>query len=143
MKNEKLKSVLNIKILICILSLFSLTSFKNFNKEVSKSEKNKIEQNINIANRYVGAWKLVGMIPAIPKNDRTMDGIICKLEKYENTNETFVFHLFGGRDLILSVVNNNKLKGENANMIVVYKAKESRLHLSIPGGSTWIFKKLK
>lgn len=139
-------------LIVCMLTLVGCNFFNN-KKTISNPQYNSPEQNlsktikkdksIDLDQRYIGAWKLVGMIPEISKNDASMEGIICEIEKYPNTKESYLFHLFTGHQLILSVENSNYLKGQNADMNVRYKEDLSELHLSIPKGSTWIFRKLK
>ena len=129
-----------------ILSGFIFLYFRvNFNQvhsinEVYQESYTKNKQ-IDIQERFVGAWKFVESIPE--GTDHSMDGIICQLDKYRNTKSTFVFHLFIGNDLILSVKNDKTLIGENANLNVKFDDKKNRLLLILSNKKTLIFKKLK
>jgi hypothetical protein len=81
------------------------------------------------------------MVPAA--TDNSMKGIVCNLEKFSNTQKTYVFHLFSGHDLILSKKDENTLVGENANMSVKLNPNTGLLTLATSDGASWTFKKLK
>jgi len=150
-----MKTVTRFLIIIFLLTNF-LACENNEDKEKISELENKIAQletelkeknelleeknNISILeNKFIGSWEI---IPDPNRNDNSMVGIVCELEKYSNTEETFVFHLFTGHELILSVQDENTLVGRNANMIVEYDNASDELVLSIPNSSNWRFKKL-
>lgn len=94
--------------------------------------------------QFLGSWKIIDVQDnSSQPYDHSMDNIICKLERYQDTQETFVFYLFTGNDLILSPKDENTLIGENANMLVSFDKETEHLTLSIPGKSSWIFRRLK
>ncbi len=141
--NEEMNG--NIISLIMVVIVFSscntTTEKKNGNVEESNTTEKK---EVNVDERFVGAWKLIAMLPDKNPNDHSLDGIICHLEKYQNTNKTFVFHLFTGNDLVLSIQDESNLVGENANMKVKFDDTTNKLILTIPGSNTtFVFKKLE
>ena len=94
--------------------------------------------------KLVGSWKIIDVNSDGGKAyDHSMDDIVCELEKYKNTNETYVFHLFTGNELLLTQDAPNHMKGENANMDVTYNDTLDQIVLSIPTKSSWTFKRLK
>ena len=97
---------------------------------------------IDNGDKFVGSWKFYSS-SLKKKNDHSMDGIICELERYKNTKETFVFHLFTGNDLVLSVQDKNTLKGENASMSVTYEESTGHIILKIASNNSMAFSKLK
>jgi hypothetical protein len=124
----------------------ALKTEKDKKEEAKKAKAEEIEkarttESLSFDGRFVGQWKFHSMNP--PAHDGTMDGIICNLEKYSNTQKTYVFHLFTGNDLILSKKDANTLIGENANMSVKLNPNTGLLTLAIPGSSSWTFKKLR
>lgn len=112
-------------------------SYENTPKELVENDSKNLDE------RYVGGWKLVDADIANKGNDSSMDGIICEMEKYLNSDESYIFHLFTGHKLILTKETDNHLVGQNANMNADYNEKTERLTVSIPGGSSWVFKKIK
>ena len=131
--------------LIAVIIVFSSCSNTSEKKNVNVEESNSTEKKeVNVDERFVGAWKLIAMLPDKNPNDHSLDGIICQLEKYKNTNKTFVFHLFTGNDLILSIQDESNLVGENANMRVKFDDTTNKLILTISGsGTTFVFRKLE
>lgn len=141
---EYMKQLRQVSKQVYILGILILFCFScNNSAQSNANQQNEIRQSteIDLVERYVGAWKLVRMKPAIPKNDHTMDGIICQLEQYQNTKKSFLFNLFTGNKLILTAKDENNLIGENANMNIEFK--DNELYLSIPKKTTWIFKKME
>ena len=140
-----MKNIYSTLFLIILLGIISCTNndqrIKKLEKRVSQIEE-KLQENkqkkSEIDDRFIGAWKLIN-----ESGDSSMDGIVNRLEKYRNTEETYVFHLFSGHDLILTVENKNKLVGQNANMVVRYDETNEELILSIPGNSSWRYLKLQ
>ena len=106
-----------------------------------ESQETNVKKDLNTDEKFIGRWKYYKMSPAA--KDNSMNGIICNLEKYQNTNETYVFHLYTGNDLILSIKDKNTLKGENANINVVYDPKLDLLKLVMSSGNKTIFRRLK
>lgn len=133
---------------LILIFLLGLTSCTNNNQRINELEKrvSQIEEKLNeneqekseLDEKFIGAWKLIN-----ESGDSSMDGIVNRLEKYGNSEKTYVFHLFSGHDLILSTENENKLVGQNANMIVRYDENNDELILSIPGDSKWRYLKLE
>jgi hypothetical protein len=99
-------------------------------------------QSIDLDKRYLGTWKLVGLEPTPRKDDHSMDGILCTMEKLPNSEKSFVFHLYTGHELILSSVDNNNLHGENAGINLKYDETTQQLYMTLPSGSTQTYKKL-
>lgn len=98
---------------------------------------------LSIDNKFVGSCKYFGYIPDDNSSDHSMDGIICELEKYKDTKKTYVFHLYTGNDLILSIRNDSTLTGENADMTVRYSEPSGHLILRISPKSRIVFAKLQ
>lgn len=127
----------------------SLTSILKENQQQKKvpgknkkaSQLQKIKSNLSVERKFVGTWIYYKSIPAA--QDNSLSGITLTLERYANTNETFVAHIFSGHDLILSVKNENTLVGQNANMSVKYDANTDNLSLVISSGTTQVYSRLK
>ena len=98
---------------------------------------------LSIDDKFVGSWKYFGYIPDDDPSDHSMDGIICELEKYKETKKTYVFHLYTGNDLILSIRDDSTLTGENAEMTVRYSEPSGHLILRISPKSKIVFAKLQ
>ena len=98
----------------------------------------------DVSNKFVGQWKFYAVYPEDNKDNSSLNGIICGLEKYENTEETFVFHISTGRDAILSIQDANTLVGQNAKLSLKYVEDTGHLILvEHEDGSGLEFSKLK
>ena len=130
---------------ILLSLLFIGCNKSNTNNVGSNNQKIEVvkEASNNLDERYIGGWKLVDANVGDKRNDNSMDGIICEMTKYLNSNESYVFHLFTGNELILTRETDNHLVGQNANMNADYNESDKKLTISIPGSSSFIFKKLK
>jgi hypothetical protein len=93
--------------------------------------------------KFLGSWKYYTSIPKRNPNDHSMNGVICELERYKNTQQTYVFHLFTGNELILSIRDENTLVGENANLSVNYDESTGHLMLITSPENRIVFSKLK
>lgn len=93
-------------------------NYLNKDKIVEYQQKNNVDG-------LVGNWKLKETIPTGDPNDRTMDGIVCKMEKVKGTKDRYIFNFWTGHRLKLKKINPMKLVGENANFNVAY-SKEKR-----------------
>ena len=129
---------------VLILLLMGCKKHNSIGNDFENTQKDLVEKNSNtLDERYVGGWKLVETNITNKGNDNSMEGIICEMEKYLNSDESYVFHLFTGHELILTKETNNHLVGQNAKMNADYNENNIELTISIPGGSSWIFKKIK
>lgn len=129
-----------------LLSLLVIACKQNQNSSSGNTSQSsptiESSQSINLEKRYVGTWKLVGLEPVPRKDDHSMDGIVCTMEKLPNSEKSFVFHLYTGHELILSSVDNNNLRGENAGINLRYDEVTQQLYMTLPSGSIQIYKKL-
>jgi hypothetical protein len=115
----------------------NLTEFS----KTSSSKKNIYKTEISdIDKKFIGSWIYFKSIP--DANDNTMEGLICILEKQKNTKKTYVFHLWSGHDLLLSIKDDNTLIGKNANLSVKYDSKTDQLALCFSDGGKEIYKRL-
>ncbi|MBS1549558.1 MAG: hypothetical protein JSS94_06820 [Bacteroidetes bacterium] len=136
------------KIVSVSLLLLLVTNCKkndNLTKNEDDTTKTEFAENskIDLDDRYIGGWKIVDINVGKSKNDHSMDGIICEMEKYPNSENSYVFHLFTGHKLILTKETDNYLVGQNANMNANYDDNSETLTISIPKGSSWTFKKIR
>jgi hypothetical protein len=83
----------------------------------------------DVSKTFVGQRKYYSAIPDDPADDGTMNGVICGLEKTPNTDSTFVFHFWMGRDLIATAKNDSTLAGQNAD--ITLKFVEGNGHLLV------------
>lgn len=129
-----------------VSKLDSILKVSDAQKSVkAKNERTNAEENITSNSsgnqKFIGTWKYYKSIPAA--NDNSMNGIVCILERYGNTHKTFVFHLWTGDDLILSIKNENTLVGQNANLAVQYDASTDHLSLVYADGSKEVYSRLQ
>lgn len=111
----------------------------NTQEQVETNEQPK-SSNLSIENKFVGTWKYYGSNP--PDKDNSMSGIVCELERYAKTKETFVFHLWDGHDLILSIQDENTLIGQNATLSVKYYPDTDRISLVFINGNESFYSRL-
>ena len=137
MRKLTVYGVLILLLIGCKKNNFIGNNYENTQKESVHKNSNNLDE------RYIGGWKLVETNVTNKGNDNSMEEIICEMEKYLNSDESYVFHLFTGHELILTKETNNHLVGQNANMNADYNENNRELTISIPGGSSWIFKKIK
>lgn len=98
----------------------------------------------NVSSQFVGQWKFFAPYKDNSRYDGTMDNIVCGLEKVPNTDSSFVFHFWMGRDGIFSIQDDSTLVGQNINARLIYK--ENNGHLLVIHGdqrSGLEFQKLK
>ena len=95
-----------------------------------------------MSHRFIGQWKFYAPYPADPKYDGSMNGIICGLEKYENTDSSFVFHLWMGKDVVLSIQDQNTLSGQNASITLKYDSNSGHLIVLHKDGTGVEFSKI-
>lgn len=121
-------------------SSISLKHKVNSQKHITTDGQSELSS-LSVAEKFVGSWKYYGSLP--PDKDNSMSGIVCELERYANTNETFVFHLWDGHDLILSIQDDNTLIGQNAALSVKYDPKTDRISLVFSSGNESFYSRLK
>jgi len=113
--------------------LLSCTIFGNsIDVNCLKSEKTEEYQQKNNVDELVGNWKLKQTIPKGDPNDRTMDGIVCKMEKVKGTKDRYIFNFWTGHRLKLKKVDPKKLVGENANFNVAYSKEKKEIIIYQP-----------
>ena len=105
------------------------------------SNEQSVRSDLNVAQKFVGSWKYYGSVP--PSRDNSMNGIICQLERYASTNKTFVFHLWTGQDLVLSILDENTLVGQNVSLSVKYDTKTDHIALIFDNGNEVIYSRLQ
>ena len=105
--------------LLPIFLLFPLAFVLSCNSAINTDRDESTVDKVEVQKKFIGQWKYYSSYPVDPKDDGSMNGIICNLEKYENTDETLVFHLWTGNDLILSIQDADTLSGQNVKKLKV------------------------
>jgi len=105
-----------------------INNFKN-EKIVEYQQKNNVDE-------LVGNWKFKQTIPKADPNDRTMDGIVCKMEKVKGTKDRYIFNFWSGHRLQLRKVDSKKLVGENAYFNVAYSKEKKEIIIYQPNDDT-------
>ncbi|MCW3108672.1 MAG: hypothetical protein JWQ09_3178 [Segetibacter sp.] len=80
-----------------------------------------------VSSQFVGQWKFYAPYKDSSRYDGTMDNIVCGLDKLPNTDSSFVFHFWFGRDAILTIKDDSTLVGQNIQMYLRYQASNSHL----------------
>ena len=120
---------MNTKIKLLLLGIFFTTSCS-------------ISPQKNVSEKFVGQWKYYTVIPNDPTDDGSMNAIICGLEKAKDTEHTFVFHLWYGRDLVATEQDDSTLVGQNANITLKFVESDRHLKVIRHDGSGMEFQKL-